>query len=97
MTDKPNIVHIISGRPRTLLLGGAMLRPLIGAAGAATMSAESSQRAGTSATNPIVVFDVNETLLDFNVLTPPNRGRLGQTIRARSTEPIALSRAPGAA
>jgi 2-haloacid dehalogenase len=55
---------------RELLLGLAMSPLLTAAAGAVTMSAQSSQPAGTSATNPIVVFDVNETLLNFNVLTP---------------------------
>jgi 2-haloacid dehalogenase len=34
------------------------------------MSAQSPQPTGASATDPIVVFDVNETLLNFNVLTP---------------------------
>jgi 2-haloacid dehalogenase len=67
MTDKPNIAHSISGGRRTLLLGLAMSPLLTAAAGAA---AQASQRAGASATNPIIVFDVNETLLNFNVLTP---------------------------
>jgi 2-haloacid dehalogenase len=55
---------------RELLLGLAMSPPLTTAAGAAIMSAQSPQPTGASATDPIVVFDVNETLLNFNVLTP---------------------------
>jgi 2-haloacid dehalogenase len=34
------------------------------------MSIQSSQPSRLSAANPIIVFDVNETLLNFNVLTP---------------------------
>jgi 2-haloacid dehalogenase len=68
--NKPNIADSISQGRRTLLLGAAMSPLLAAAAGAATMSAQSSQPAGASAANPIVVFDVNETLLNFNVLTP---------------------------
>jgi 2-haloacid dehalogenase len=55
---------------RGLLLGLAMSPLLATAAGAATMSTQSSQRGRPSAANPIIVFDVNETLLNFNVLTP---------------------------
>jgi hypothetical protein len=48
-----------------------VLRPAISllltaAAGTATMLAQSSQPAKASAANPIVVFDVDETLLNFN-------------------------------
>jgi 2-haloacid dehalogenase len=60
----------ISQSRRTLLLGLAMSPLLVAAAGGPTMSAQFAQPAGASAANPIVVFDVNETLLDFNVLTP---------------------------
>jgi hypothetical protein len=49
-----------------MVLGLAMSPLLTAAAGTATMSAQSSQPAKASATNPIVVFDVNETLLNFN-------------------------------
>jgi 2-haloacid dehalogenase len=70
MADKPNIADSISRGRRTLLLGLAMSPLLTAAAGAARMSTQSSQPAGASATNPIHVFDVNETLLNFNVLAP---------------------------
>jgi 2-haloacid dehalogenase len=39
-------------------------------AGATTMSTQSTQPGRPSAARPIIVFDVNETLLDFNVLAP---------------------------
>ena len=38
--------------------------------GTATMSDTSSQRSDASGGRPIIVFDVNETLLDFTVLAP---------------------------
>lgn len=70
MTDKRNSADSIPQGRRTLLLGLAM--PVLTAtAGAARMSAQSTPSAAGSPTrNPIVVFDVNETLLDFSVLTP---------------------------
>jgi 2-haloacid dehalogenase len=52
---------------RGLLMGLGML-PLI-AARALTVPTQSSQ-SGKSATGPTVVFDVNETLLNFGVLAP---------------------------
>jgi 2-haloacid dehalogenase len=70
MADKSNSADSISRGRRTLLLGLAISPLLTATAGAATMSALSSQPAEASATKPIVVFDVNETLLNFNVLTP---------------------------
>jgi 2-haloacid dehalogenase len=62
--------EVILKSRRELLLDLAMSPIITAASGAAAMSAQPSQRAGTSATNPIVVFDVNETLLNFTVLTP---------------------------
>jgi 2-haloacid dehalogenase len=70
VADKSSTADSISQGRRTLLLGLAMSPLLATAAGAAKMFAQSSQPAGTSATKPIVVFDVNETLLNFNILTP---------------------------
>jgi 2-haloacid dehalogenase len=55
---------------RELLLGLAVSPLLATTVGATTMSTQSSQPARQSGANPIVVFDVNETLLNFNVLAP---------------------------
>jgi 2-haloacid dehalogenase len=58
-------------RGRRAMLVGLATSPLLGAAtGAATMSVQASRSAGISTTDPIVVFDVNETLLNFDVLRP---------------------------
>jgi 2-haloacid dehalogenase len=62
--------EVILKSRRELLLGLAMSPLLATTAGAATMSTQSSQSGGSFVANPIVVFDVNETLLNFNVLTP---------------------------
>ena len=54
---------------RTVLFGLAGAPFLATTAGAATMSETSSQK-GRALGRSIIVFDVNETLLDFNVLAP---------------------------
>jgi 2-haloacid dehalogenase len=58
-------------RARRAMLVGLAASPILGAAtGTATMSAQASRSAGISTADPIVVFDVNETLLNFDVLKP---------------------------
>jgi 2-haloacid dehalogenase len=60
----------VSTSRRELLLNLAMSPLLTTTSGAATMSTQSAQPGRTSVARPIIVFDVNETLLDFSVLTP---------------------------
>jgi 2-haloacid dehalogenase len=55
---------------REVLFNLAISPLLTTTAGAATMSTQPAKLGRPSAVRPFIVFDVNETLLDFNVLTP---------------------------
>jgi 2-haloacid dehalogenase len=70
LPEQPTTAEVISRSRRELLMSLAVSPLLATTAGATTMSAQFSEPSTLSAANPIIVFDVNETLLDFNVLTP---------------------------
>ena len=69
MAMQPDLLDAVAQDRRTVLYGLAAAPFFATTAGAAIMD-KSSQQGGALGGRPIIVFDVNETLLDFNVLAP---------------------------
>ena len=69
MAMQPEFLDAAAQDRRAVLSGLAAAPFFATTAGAATMSDNPSQQGGALG-RPIIVFDVNETLLDFNVLAP---------------------------
>jgi 2-haloacid dehalogenase len=69
MSSERKSDRIVSQGRRALLVSLALAPIAVAAAGVHAMHSQSPQSVELSA-SPIVVFDVNETLLDFNTLTP---------------------------
>lgn len=70
MSDEPFPEASTSTNRRTVLLALAALPLTAQKAGAVTMPSQPTQLGETSVRLPTIVFDVNETILDFSVLLP---------------------------
>jgi 2-haloacid dehalogenase len=70
VSDSSKPAEVISMPRRRLALGLALASFLTSGAGATMMSSPSAPLSKATPARPIIVFDVNETLLDFNVLAP---------------------------